>query len=271
MSPEDFEKLQVLMASRAGYRLTRDRINLATHRLGPVARREGYDSVEALLEALWAKPVASLGWAVIEALLNPETWFFRDRSAFHSLGREILPAIAARGANQRISIWSAGCGAGQEVWSLALTAHKAGVPVEVIGTDLNARSLEKARQGTYTGFEIQRGLAARAMLDGFEQSEDLWSARPALRDGIRFARANLLDPPTDAVKFDIIFCRHVLVDTDPAKRGQLVDNLAERLKSGGLLFLAPDESPEGDSLAFRAVAGRKGMFVKAADHLIRAA
>lgn len=271
MTPEDFEKLQGLMSTRAGYRLTRDRINLATHRLGPVARREGYDSVDAMLEALWSKPVASLGWSVIEALLNPETWFFRERSAFDTLGREILPAMAASRPGQRISIWSAGCGAGQEVWSLALTAHKAGVPIDLIGTDLNARTLEKARQGTYTGFEIQRGLAARTMLDGFEQRDDLWSARPALRDGVRFARANLLDPPGDAVRFDVVFCRHVLADTDPTGRAQIIENLASRLKDGGLLFLAPGESTEGDSLAFRAIAGRKGLFVKAPSHLTRAA
>ena len=72
MSPEDFDRLQSLMATRAGYRLTRDRMKLAEHRLGPVARREGFETVDAMLAALWAKPVASLGWSIIEALLNPE-------------------------------------------------------------------------------------------------------------------------------------------------------------------------------------------------------
>src|SRR5690606_14427285 len=82
MTPEDFDRLQSLLASRAGYRLSRDRMQLAEHRLGPVARREGYANVEALLANLWAQPVASLGWTVIESLLNPETWFRRDRAPF---------------------------------------------------------------------------------------------------------------------------------------------------------------------------------------------
>ena len=77
MTPEDFDKLQTLMSTRAGYRLRRERMQLAEHRLGPIARREGYANVEALLTNPWAHPVASLGWAVIEALLNPETWFRR--------------------------------------------------------------------------------------------------------------------------------------------------------------------------------------------------
>ena len=98
MTPEDFERLQTLMASRTGFRLTRDRMKLAEHRLGPVARREGFETVGALLASLWAKPVASLGWAVIEALLNPETWFRRDRASFETLERELLPALGtARG------------------------------------------------------------------------------------------------------------------------------------------------------------------------------
>ena len=64
MSPEDFDRLQSLMSSRAGFRLTRDRMKLAEHRLGPVARREGFETVDAMLGSLWAKPVASLAnWA----------------------------------------------------------------------------------------------------------------------------------------------------------------------------------------------------------------
>ncbi|MCC5613308.1 hypothetical protein LC612_43180, partial [Nostoc sp. CHAB 5834] len=70
MSPDDFDRLQALMSSRAGMRLTRERMKLVEHRLGPVARAQSFESVETMLAALWAKPVASLGWAVIEALLT---------------------------------------------------------------------------------------------------------------------------------------------------------------------------------------------------------
>ena len=98
MTPDDFDKLQSLLATRAGYRLSRDRIHLAEHRLGPVARREGYGNVEALLANLWANPVASLAWSVIEVLLNAETWFRRDRAPFRILEAELLPALASAAA-----------------------------------------------------------------------------------------------------------------------------------------------------------------------------
>ena len=152
MSPDDFDRLQSLMASRAGFRLTRDRMKLAEHRLGPLARREGYETVDALLASLWAKPVATLGWAVIEALLNPETWFRRDRATFDTFAGELLPALSAARGGAPVKVWSAGCSTGQEAWSLAIGAMDGGFPVEVIGTDLSQRALEKARAGAYTGF-----------------------------------------------------------------------------------------------------------------------
>jgi chemotaxis protein methyltransferase CheR len=271
MTPEDFERLQTLMASRAGFRLSRDRMKLAEHRLGPVARREGFETVGAMLGSLWAKPVASLGWAVIEALLNPETWFRRDRTSFEVLERELLPVLAQARGGAPVRVWSAGCSTGQEAWSAAMAALEIGAAVEIVGTDLSQRALEKARSGLYTGFEIQRGLKAATMLRWFEASEDHWTARPELRAVVHFARANLLDPPTDEHRFDIIFCRHVLADVEPARRAQVLDNLERRLVDDGCLFLGAEEQLEGDSLAFRPVAGRRGLYVKAPSALRRAA
>lgn len=271
MSPEDFDRLQSLMTSRAGFRLTRDRMKLAEHRLGPVARREGFETVDAMLQALWARPVASLGWAVIEALLNPETWFRRDRVSFDTFGKELLPALSRARGGQPIKVWSAGCSTGQEAWSLAIAAQEAGIAVEIVATDLSQRALEKARSGAYTGFEIQRGLKAETMLRWFDQAEDAWIARAELRAMVHFARANLCDAPTDSHRFDIIFCRHVLGDVEPARRSPMLDNLERRLVDDGCLFLGLNEQPENDSIAFRPVAGRKGLFVKSPAALRRVA
>ena len=271
MSPDDFDRLQSLMASRAGFRLTRDRMKLAEHRLGPLARREGYETVDALLASLWTKPVATLGWAVIEALLNPETWFRRDRRPFDTFAGELLPALSAARKGAPVKVWSAGCSTGQEAWSLAIGALDAGFPVEIVATDLSQRALEKARSGAYTGFEIQKGLRAEAMLAWFDQAEDSWVAKPRLRAAVHFARANLLDPPADDHRFDVIFCRNVLCDMESARRAQALDNLERRLVDDGCLFLGLDESLNADSLAFRPVAGRRGLFVKTPAAMRRAA
>lgn len=271
MTPEDFDRLQALMASRAGFRLGRDRIHLAEHRLTPVARREGFDTVEAMLGSLWAKPVATLGWAVIEAMLNPETWFRRDRTVFDTFAHELLPAIGRARPNGLVKVWSAGCSYGQEPYSLAMSGLEAGANVEIIATDLSQRAIEKGRSGAYTAFEIQRGLSAQTMLRWFDPADDAWVTKPALRDAVRFARHNLMDAPADDARFDVIFCRNVLTEMDPARRGQVVDGLERRLVDDGVLVLGSEERIDGDSVAFRPVNGRKGLFVKAPSALSRAA
>ncbi|AQR62695.1 chemotaxis protein CheR [Brevundimonas sp. LM2] len=271
MTEDDFDRLQALLASRAGFRLGRERIHLAEHRLAPVARREGFDSVDALLATLWVKPVASLGWAVIEALLNPETWFRRDRAVFDTFSRELLPAIGRVRPAGLVRVWSAGCSSGQEAYSLAMGALDGGANVEVLATDLSQRALDKARSGIFSAFEIQRGLSAQTMLQWFEPAEDAWAARPQLRSAVRFARHNLLDAPTDEARFDIIVCRNVLSEMEPTRRGAVVDNLERRLVDDGVLILGMDERIDGDTVAFRPVNGRRGLYVKAPSALSRAA
>lgn len=259
------------MATRAGFRLTRDRMHLAEHRLGPIARREGFDSVQALLDNLWTKPLASLAWAVIETLLNSETWFRRDRDTFDSFARELLPAIGKARPEGLVRVWSAGCGSGQEAYSLAMSAREAHAHVEIAATDLSLRAIERARAGAYTGFEIQRGLSASTMLRWFEPLDDHWVARTELRESVQFSRSNLLDEPVDGSRFDVIFCRHVLKDMDPQRRVAVIEALERRLVDDGCLFVGADERLEGDSVAFRPVNGRKGLFVKAPASVSRAA
>jgi len=271
MTPEDFEKLQALLASRAGYRLSRERLSLAEHRLGPVARREGFETVSAMLHALWSRPVASLGWAVIESLLNPETWFNRDRAPFQTLAQDLLPALVKARGDRKIHIWSAGCSMGQEAYSIAMAAAETGADFDLHATDLNQRAVEKARSGLYTTFEIQRGLSAASMLRWFEQTEDQWRARPDLRQTMTFAAANLLDEPADDRRFDIVFCRNVLGEMAPAQRARALDVLEQRLVDDGCLFLGQDERVESDTVAFRAVTGRPGLYVKTPSTLSRAA
>ena len=271
MTQDDFDRLQALLASRAGFRVARDRIHLAEHRLAPVARREGFDSVEAMLATLWTRPVASLGWAVIEAMLNAETWFRRDRTPFDTFAHELLPAIGRVRPDGLVRIWSAGCSTGQEPYSLAMGALDAGAHVEIVATDLSQRAIDKARSGAFTAFDIQRGLSAAVMLRWFEPVEDQWVARPELKAAVRFGRANLLDEPGENQKFDVIFCRHVLSDMEPARRGGVIDGLERRLIDDGCLMLGPDERLDGDTVAFRPVNGRKGLFVKTPSALSRAA
>lgn len=273
MTPEDFDRLQGLMSSRAGYALASERMQLAEHRLGPIARREGYHNVEALLSHVWSRPLGTLGWQIIEYLLNSETWFRRDRHVYDLYSRELLPALAAARKDRPVRIWCAGGGSGQEAYGLAMAALDLGLEVEILSTDLSASSTTKGTTGIYTGFEIQRGLSAHAMLKWFVPVEDQWQASAEVRRCVTFERANLLDPLSDSAAkrgpFDLIFCRYVLEDMVPDKRALVLEQLSDRLLDDGCLFLGLTDKIEGN--AFRAVAGQTGLFVKAPDRNRRAA
>jgi chemotaxis protein methyltransferase CheR len=271
MTPEDFDRLQTLVLGRTGQRLGRDRMKLAEHRLGPIARRYSFDDVDALLNALWTQPVASVAWSAIEALLDPETWFRRDRESFAIFADHLLPALATARQGAKVRLWSAGCSTGQEAWSMAMAGLERGVAIDVLGTDLNRLSLERAAQGDYSGFEIQRGLSAQAMIRWFQPRQDRWVAGDALRAVVRFQRANLMDPVDEPTRFDVIFCRHVLGGMDPQRRAMVLDLLDRSLVDDGCLFVGPDERLDGDTVAFRPVAGRRGLYVKAHGALRRAA
>lgn len=267
MTPEDFDRLQGLMASRAGYALAGARMQLAEHRLGPIARREGYHNVEALLSHVWSRPLGTLGWQIIEYLLNGETWFRRDRHVFDLYARELLPALSSARKDRPVRIWSAGGAAGQEAYSLAMAALDVGIEVEILSTDLSSSSTTKGATGVYTGFEIQRGLSAQSMLKWFEPVEDQWQANSELRRCVTFERANLLDPLGEGknrhTPFDLIFCRYVLEDMVPEKRSLVLDHLGTQLTDDGCLFLGLTDKIEGK--AFRQVAGQTGLFVKSPD------
>ena len=154
---------------------------------------------------------------------------------------------------------------------MAMAADEAEANVDILATDLSQRALERARNGVYTGFEIQRGLSAAAMLRWFEPTEDQWAARARLRARVSFQRANLLDDLAEGPRFDVIFCRNVLSDMEPARRSGVIEALERRLVDDGCLFLGADERLDGDTVAFRPVSGRRGLFVKAPSALSRAA
>ena len=118
---------------------------------------------------------AELSQQVVEALLNNETYFFRDRAPFDLLARHALAGTRQRRQKtKRLRIWSAGCSTGQEVYSLAMLFAEEpeewrGWTIDILGTDVSTACIDRARSGTYTQFEVQRGLGINQMIKWFEE------------------------------------------------------------------------------------------------------
>ena len=244
MSPEDFTYVAELVRREAGVLLTADKSFFLDTRLGPLARREKEAGVDALVARLRTQPTPSRIQAVVEAALIPETRFFRNRTAFQALAASALPDLVKRRGDKRLRILSAGCSTGQEAYSLAILAEEvlSRTPTEIVAIDYSHRSLEKARAGVYSHFEVQRGLPIRRLLDHFEKIDDNWRAGPKLRQRIVWREANLLGDLSALGTFDVVLCRYVLNAFSPQAAGACLDKLEARLAPDGVIMLGHDEN-----------------------------
>jgi len=267
MKIQDRELVAQLCAARAGIRVDVEKIYLIESRLSPVARREGFGSLGDLLTTLRESREDHLAWAVVEAMAHGETAFFRDPELFALFRDEILPTLAKSREGQPVRLWSAACASGQEAYSLAMIVEdqRAGLPglkVELFGSDLSERQLEKAQSGLYTQFEVQRGLPIRQLVRHFEQAGEMWAISPRLRQMVRWRRVNLAADLATAGRFDVIFCRHVLSALIEPMRTRLLENLARALSPEGYLFLGLNENAANLDEAFQPVAGRPGLYAR---------
>jgi chemotaxis protein methyltransferase CheR len=242
--PDDLEFLCALVRARSGLVLSGERGFFVETRLAPLARRENLASVSELVARIRDNPGEALARAAIEAMTVQDTAFFRDRTAFAALGATVLPSLGQRGKGLRI--WCAGCGHGQEAFSLSmLLAEMDGVQpmAEILATDLCTTALEKAQTGIYTHFEVQRGLPIRRLLTHFDELEDAWRVQASLRQSVRWMRLNLIDPFTGAEGYDLILCRYVVSSFAPDARAATLDRLQQALVPGGRLMLGAGEAP----------------------------
>ena len=266
MKPEDYGLVAQLCASRAGLEVDPRKSYFIDSRLGPVARRDGFNSVEEMIGAIRQTHEERLIWSLVESIAAGETSFFRDRTPFELFATDVLPRMAHSRNSEPIRVWSAACGAGQEVYSLAMAIDEVqgdlpmGAQIELFGSDLSERALEKAQSGLYTQFEIQRGLPIQRLVRHFEKADENWQILPRIRQMVRWRRINLIADMPATGRFDIIFCRYVLSSMTPTARLTLLTNLARALSPTGVLILGQGESDSELGLAFRPALSGDGIF-----------
>jgi chemotaxis protein methyltransferase CheR len=269
MTPEDRTFLAELCAERAGLEIDREKDYLTESRLGPVARREGYACVAELLQALREPAHERLAGACVEAMAPAETGFFRDPAVFDHLWRRIAPEIARRRPDGVVRIWSAGCAAGQEIYSLAMLQAEAPAPgkVEFFASDLSERLLDRARLGVYTSFEVQHGLSARQLVRHFENRDEHFQLAKPLRQAVRWRPVNLLDDLSALGQFDVVLCRNVLSTLTPGGLARVTERLAGVVAADGVLVLGAGENIA--TAAFTPESGARGVYRRASE--VRAA
>ena len=265
MTPLDYDYLRKLLKDRSGLVLSTEKQYLVESRLTPLARKAGIASLGDLVAKLRGNN-ERLAADVVEAMTTNETFFYRDKIPFDHFRDTIMPGLlAARARERRLRIWCSAASTGQEPYSLAMCLKEmkdklAGWRVEILGTDLSADVLEKAKAGVYSQFEVQRGLPIQMLVKHFSQVGDTWQISPEIRAMVQYRQLNLLSDFLHLGSFDVVFCRNVLIYFDQETKISVLNRIARLLDPEGFLVLGAAETVVGLTEAFKPLADKRGLY-----------
>ena len=238
--------LAALLESRTGQQIAANRAWRVETTLKPLMRDRDIAGLDALVSRVLDGRSPDLADKVVDALLNQESFFYRDAMVFDMIAAAV-DALDAVALGRRVRLWSAGCATGQEPLSLAMLfaerEEAGGAPApDIIATDVSEAALARARAGRYSQFEIQRGLPIRRMMQWFDTVDGDWVANPGLTRMVAFRKMNLVADPLPIGRFDVILCRNVLIYFRDERVLEIVERLAQSLHPDGLLAVGVSES-----------------------------
>ena len=268
MKPENFTFLAQFLKDESGLIITEEKAYLVESRLVPVARKRGLADLDDMVVAIRGTKDLALSKDVVEAMTTNESFFFRDIKPFESLKNTVLPQLvpARKAANaKKIRIWSAACSSGQEPYTIAMMLKEEpailqGLDVEIIGTDISNEILDKAREGIYSQFEAQRGLPIQLLVKYFTQVGEHWQINEDIRGAVQLHHANLMQDLNRFGKFDVVFCRNVLIYFETPTKAEVLGRIRSMMPGDGYLFLGAAETVVGISDRFKTIKGERGVY-----------
>ncbi|MBN8928242.1 MAG: chemotaxis protein CheR [Rhodospirillales bacterium 69-11] len=266
LSNAAFDVFANLLKTRSGLVIGQDKVYLLETRLASILKREGLADLNALADKLRHLGAEAIARDVVEAMTTNESFFFRDDKPFQHFKTQALPRLlAARAPGVPIRIWSAASSSGQEAYSLAMILAEARTvigdrKIEIIGTDLAREQVARARTGVYSQFEVQRGLPVQFLMRYFKKEEGGWRISDQLRAMVQFREWNLLGDLRPLGKFDIVFCRNVLIYFDQPTKAKVLEATAALMPEDGLLYLGGAETVLGITAKFAPLAGERGVY-----------
>lgn len=233
---------------RLGLRFEDSQVDFLTGVMSQRASRRALSGVDYLDELERAAPDAELQ-TLIGELTVPETYFFRHVEQYRAYGEVALPAAQqARAFDQRLQVLSVGCASGEEPYSLVMWARDhGGWQVEVTALDINPAVLAKAMRGLYTTWAL-RETPIDTQQRWFRETSAGFELDPAIRRAVTFQRMNLAQEHAEfwtPNRFDVIFCRNVLMYFQPEVAQAAIARMTQTLTPHGHLFLGHAETMRG--------------------------
>lgn len=249
--------LQDLLIDHSGHIITDEQSYLFETRLDPMIRAHGVTTLEQLVYKMRISGDRQMLEHVVEAMTINETFFFRDVHPFDTLRNTIIPElIEKRKKERKLTIWSAACSSGQEPYSIAMIIREhfpelRNWNVKIIATDISQKVINKAISGTFTQFEVNRGLPAELLIQYFDRDGRDWIVRNNLRDLVEFEKLNLTKYWLTRARYDVIFLRNVLIYFGVETKTDILGRVRRNIKDDGHLFLGCGESMIGIEAPFK--------------------
>ena len=272
MNDIDYKFYEELLKRESGLIITPEKVYLLESRLMPVAAKFGFQGLSGIAARLRLARDAELQRAVVEAMTTNETLWFRDTYPFEVLKSRVLPEMLKAGSGQRLRIWSAACSSGQEPYSLsmAIDEYERSNPsqpktgIQIVATELSGAMLAASKAAEYDSLAIARGLSSDRLQRYFDvKAPGRWAVKPAIRSRVEFRVQNLLDSYAALGKFDIVFCRNVLIYFSADVKKDILKRIHATLRPGGYLFLGASEALNGLPELYQMIQCSPGIIYKA--------
>jgi chemotaxis protein methyltransferase CheR len=268
----DFEQFRTFLEKACGILLGTNKQYLVSSRLNKLMDQNSIKTLGELVQRMQTQPRSGLREQVVDAMTTNETLWFRDVYPFEVMKNRVLPEMIKASPGQRLRIWSAACSSGQEPYSLSMTLDefektnigqlKGGV--QIVATDLSPSMLINCKSGEYDSLAMGRGLSQERLQRYFDPKEPgRWVVKPAIRSRIEFRPLNLLDSYASLGKFDVVFCRNVLIYFSAEVKKDILTRMHAMLKPGGYLFLGASEALNGLPNHYQMVQCSPGIIYKA--------
>lgn len=270
LSDDIYKQFSDFLEVQCGIVLGANKQYLVKSRLIPLMSQFSILKLSELIHQSMSYKNRELRTAVIDAMTTNETLWFRDKYPFDLLANKLYPEILAKKKN--IKLWSAASSSGQEAYSIAMTALEyqkqkmsLGMNVQIVGTDISNTMLAQCKAGIYDTLALSRGLSDSRKKQFFEQTNDgsgKMQIKPEVKKMTNFKNYNLLDSYGGLGKFDIIFCRNVLIYFSSDVKSRILNQFAGALNPGGYLILGASESLTGLTDRFEMVRCNPGIIYK---------
>ncbi|HLJ51363.1 MAG TPA: protein-glutamate O-methyltransferase CheR [Bryobacteraceae bacterium] len=245
IQPENLFFLCRQIYTDSGIVLEQGKEYLLEARLIPIMREQGLRTLDELCLLLQADHDRVVRRRVVEAITTNETYFFREPTQYDALRRGFLPDLMAlRQTSRKLSFWSAASSTGQEAYSLAMMLSEMGLAqwnIDILGTDLNGTILDRAREGSYSQIEVNRGLPAQMLLKYFRRAGLSWQLKDEIRRKVSFRQLDLRSNLRALGPFDVALCRNVLIYFDLETRAGILRQIHGTLFKGGCVVLGTAE------------------------------